>query len=272
MFPYLLDFGKANLPLLGETRIALPTYGLLFAAGALVAWIWFHRRAVAIGIASDRAFDLAFYTLLAGIGGAKLTLILVDLPDFLADPKALLGTIRSAGVLLGGVAAGAILFVVYCRRHGLPLLTLMDAITAPLALAQALGRLGCFGAGCCWGRPTLSSWLAVTFHDPRARELTGVALGVPLVPVQLIQAASDLALAGILTWIWRRRARPGTATSAFFVLYGAARFAIEFLRGDRERGLWLHGTISTSQILALVAIAAGIGLYARRPAAAEPAA
>lgn len=271
MFPYLLDFGSTNLPLLGETRLVLPTYGLLFAAGALLAWTWFHRRALSIGVAADRAFDLAFYSLLAGIVGAKAALVLVDLPFYLANPKEILGTIRSAGVLLGGVAAGAILFVVYTRRHGLPLLRLLDAIVAPLALAQSVGRLGCFAAGCCWGRPS-TSWLAVTFRDRRAHDLTGVDLGIPLVPIQLVQAGSDLALAGILTWLWRRpAAREGTAVSAYFVLYGAARFVIEFWRGDRERGLWFGGTVSTSQLLSLVAVAAGIALYAWRRSRRTPA-
>lgn len=159
---------------------------------------------------------------------------------------------------MGGVAAGIVTFVAYARARGLPLLRLGDAIAAPLALGQAIGRLGCFSAGCCYGVPSSSSWWAVTFDSAEAASRTGVPLGIPLVPVQLAQAGADLLVALTLTVLWRFRLRPGIVFAWYLVLYGTDRFLLEFWRGDTARGFWFGGTVSTSQILGLAAVAAGI--------------
>ena len=212
MFPTLIDLGRHTLPLLGERHLFLPTYGFLFATGVVVAWIWFTRRARTLGVPEERLFNLTFYGVLSGILGAKALLIALDWRMYLEHPGEILGTLRSAGVLMGGVAAGAVTFIVYCRRHGLPLWRLADAIAAPLVLAQAIGRLGCWSAGCCWGlRLDAGNPLAVVFTDPQAHEQTGVPLGVPLFPTQLVEMVYDLLLVGLLAWLWRRKALPAGA-------------------------------------------------------------
>jgi len=263
MHPILIDFGTHDLPGLGMTHLFLPTYGVLFAAGALVAWWWFVRRARSLGLPPEPVFNLAFYGLLGGLLGAKLTLIVVDLPYYMDNPWQILGTIRSAGVLMGGVAVGALAFVVYAARAKLPILTLGDAIAAPLALAQGVGRLGCFAAGCCWGVES-DAWCAVRFTSAVAHEQTGVPRGVPLLPVQLIEFGFDAALAVLLTWLWRRRLQPaGSVFWIYLVLYGAGRAVLEHFRGDAVRGLWLGGAVSTSQLFSLAAVLIGAGLLVR---------
>jgi phosphatidylglycerol:prolipoprotein diacylglycerol transferase len=263
MHPILVDFGTHNLPWLGTTHLFLPSYGVIFAAGALVAWWWFVARARTLELPAEPVFNLAFYTLLAGLFGAKLTLILVDLPYYAANPAEILGTIRSAGVLMGGLVAGGLVFIAYARKQRLPVYELMDAIVAPVALAQGIGRLGCFAAGCCYGIGT-GSWCAVSFTSAAAHEQTGVPLGTPLVPVQLIEFAFDVALAFTLSALWRKRLRPaGTVSWIYLIVYGAGRATIELWRGDAVRGLWLHGAVSTSQLFSLLAIVAGTALLIR---------
>jgi phosphatidylglycerol:prolipoprotein diacylglycerol transferase len=257
MHPILIDFGTFDLPLFGTTHLFLPSYGVIFAAGALAAWYWFVARARRLNLPQEPVFNLAFYTLVAGLVGAKLTLIVVDLPYYLAHPAEILGTVRSAGVLMGGLFAGGLAFIVYAKKQGLPLGELADAIAAPVALAQGIGRLGCFAAGCCYGVGS-DAWCAIRFTSVAAHEQTGVPLGAPLLPVQLIEFAFDVLLALVLTMAWRRRPRPaGTVLWLYFVLYGAGRATIEMWRGDSVRGLWLGGTVSTSQLFSLAAIAVG---------------
>jgi phosphatidylglycerol:prolipoprotein diacylglycerol transferase len=254
LHPILIDLGTFDLPVLGETHLFLPTYGLLFASGVLVAWVWFMRRAVGMKLDPDRAFNLTFYALLAGLIGAKLTLVVVDWEYYLSDPANIFGIIRAAGVLMGGVLAGAATFSLYAWRTGLPVLELGDAIVAPLALAQAIGRLGCFAAGCCYGVET-DGWCAVTFTDPAALAQTGVKLNVPLVPTQLIQMLNDLTLAVLLAWLWRRRLRPpGTVFWIYVLLYSVTRGTIEIWRGDSQRGLYFGDQFSTSQLLSVVGV------------------
>lgn len=265
MHPILIDFGTRDLPWLGPTHLFLPTYGLLFATGALVAWWWFMRRARTLGFEGEPAFNLGFYSLLGGILGAKLTLLLVESRYYFDHPGEILGSLRSAGVLMGGVLCGAIVFAAYAKRHKMPLYRLGDAAAAPLAMAQAVGRLGCFSAGCCYGKPAPEGFpFSVTFTSTVANAQTGVPLGLALIPTQTIQAANDLLLAIVLTWMWRRRIQPdGTVFWWYVVLYGATRGLIEFWRGDTLRGVWFHGSASTSQILSLLAVAFGTFMLIR---------
>ena len=253
MHPILIDFGTRELPWLGSTHLFLPTYGMLFAIAVLVAWGWFVRRARRLGIRDDLLFNLTFYTLVGGLVGAKLLLIVVDWRVYLAHPGEILSTIRSAGVLAGGVAAGTATFALYAVRHRLPLFSLADAIAPPLALAQGIGRLGCFAAGCCWGRAVDAGHpLAVTFTDPAAHAQTGVPLGEPLIATQLLEAGFDFVLVALLVWITRREVRPaGTAFWVYLFAYSLGRGLIEIWRGDAHRGLYFGGTVSTSQLFAL---------------------
>jgi len=263
MHPYLVDFGTHDLPGLGTTHLFLPSYGVIFAAGALVAWYWFVARARRLELPQEPVFNLAFYTLLAGLAGAKLTLIAVDLPYYLAHPTEILGTIRSAGVLMGGILGGAAAFFLYARKKNLPLFELADAIAAPLALAQGIGRLGCFAAGCCYGVGS-DAWCAIAFTSAAAHDQTGVPLHTPLLAVQLIECAFDVALALVLTIAWRRRLRPaGTVAWIYLLVYGAGRATIELWRGDSVRGLWLGGTVSTSQLFGVAAFLVGAALLIR---------
>ena len=275
MHPLLIDLGTVDLPLLGPTHLFLPTYGVLFATGVTLAWIWFGRRARSLGIADEKVFNLTFYSLLGGILGAKLLLVVVDWRDYLADPSLLLGTIRTAGVLVGGVAGGAIVFVLYSRASGLPLVRLADAVVAPLALAQALGRFGCLSAGCCYGVEVDATHpLAVTFTHPQAIAASRFS-GQPLLAVQLIEATADLLLVAVLTLLWRRRPKPeGTVMWSYVLLYSAARLTIEFYRGDTGRGLFFSDSVSTSQLFAIGGVLLGAlmlvrGRLSRRAATAS---
>ncbi len=261
MFPYIeLPF---ELPVVGTVR--LPVYGMLFASGVLVAWWWFTRRARALGIREDLAFNLTFYTLLSGIVGAKLLLIAVDL--YRGDPIDPIGVLRSAGVVIGGLIGGAIAFISYGRRHGLPVLRLADAIAAPLALSQAIGRIGCLFAGCCYGRFT-DAWWGIRFPNPEAVGWVPAVNGVfpARIPTQLIHMGSNLLLAVLLTWMWRRRPSvPGTVFWWYMLLYSVTRGIIEFGRGDVERGVYFGGVVSTSQLLSLAGAALAVFLLLRGP-------
>lgn len=265
MFPVLIDLGTHQVPFLGETHLFLPTYGLLFAIAVLSAWLWFTKRARTLGVEDEQLFNLSFYSLLAGIIGAKVLLVVVDWRIYLENPGELLGTLRTAGVLLGGVAAGTLTFVLYARRNRLPLMSLADAIVAPLALAQAIGRLGCFCAGCCWGAPASPAALfAITFSNPAAHSQTGVPLNVPLIPVQLIEMGYDLLLVLVLSLLWRRSLRPeGSLLWIYLLLYGLGRAVIEFWRGDAHRGLYLGDMFSTSQLLSAAAVLVAIVMLLR---------
>jgi phosphatidylglycerol:prolipoprotein diacylglycerol transferase len=252
MFPvlYELDLGRFG-------QFTIGTYGLFYAAGFLLALrlaIVYARRE---GIDAGRVVDLGIVTLLAGFVGAKLALYLIDARFYLEHPMEMVRNLRSAGVFYGGFALAALAALVYVRRHGLPVGRVADLVAPPLALGQALGRLGCFAAGCCYGKSCELPW-AVTFSDERAFRLTGVPLGVPLHPTQIYHAAADLVVLGLTVVVMKRRRFPGQVFWVYVLSYAALRVWIEAYRGDTVRGLFFGDRVSTSQMIAIPAALAAV--------------
>jgi phosphatidylglycerol:prolipoprotein diacylglycerol transferase len=248
MYPVLFDL---DLGRLGHFTIG--TYGLFYALGFLLALrvaVVYARRE---GIPTGRIVDLGIVTLLAGFVGAKLLLYLLDARYYLQHPMEMLRSLRSAGVFYGGFALAVVAAVLYIRRHNLPLGRVCDLAAPALALGQGIGRIGCFAAGCCYGR-SCELPIAVTFSDPRAFELTGVPLGVPLHPVQLYHAAADFLIFGIVVWFMKRRRAAGQVFWIYVLAYAVLRFTVEFFRGDSPRGMFFDGRLSTSQLIAVPAV------------------
>lgn len=267
MYPVLFDL---DLGRFGHFTVG--TYGLFYALAFLLAL----RLAVLLarreGIESGRIVDLGIVGLLAGFIGAKLLLYLIDVRYYLAHPMEMLQSLRSAGVFYGGLGLALVAGLVYVRRHRMPLGATADIAAPALALGQAIGRLGCLFAGCCYGSACSLPW-AVTFHDTRAHDLTGVPLDVALHPTQLYHALADLAILTVCLRLLPRRRFAGQVFWTYMLLYAVLRGAVEFWRGDVARGVFAGGHLSTSQIIAIPAAIVSLGmlLLLSRRAAVSPA-
>ncbi|HCC57715.1 MAG TPA: prolipoprotein diacylglyceryl transferase, partial [Solibacterales bacterium] len=122
-------------------------------------------------------------------------------------------------------------------------------------------RLGCFAAGCCWGRECDLPW-AVTFRNPNAT--TGVPLNRPLHPTQLYEAGGEWIIMLALLWAFRRKHTAGQIIGLYLMLYGLLRFVVEFFRAhDSSNPLGL--SLSLEQWLALALACAGLFLVVRKP-------
>jgi phosphatidylglycerol:prolipoprotein diacylglycerol transferase len=150
-----------------------------------------------------------------------------------------------------------------------PFLSFADAAAPGVALGQAIGRIGCLAAGCCWGSQCSRPW-AITFTDPKAGQNVGVPMGVPLHPTQLYEAVGLFLLTGLILWFGKGRAAGRTFS---FYLIGAAilRFTVELFRDD-PRGKVLATSLSTSQGIALGLFLLGLGIlyFGRARAGASP--
>lgn len=269
MHPVLFDLHLGRLGV-----FSIGTYGLFYALGFLLALrlaMFYARRE---GLDPSQIVDLCIVALLSGFVGAKLLLYLIAFRTYLADPMAMLRDLRSAGVFYGGFGLACVAVYWYVRRHDLPVGKVADLIAPPLALGQAIGRIGCFMAGCCYGKTCALPW-AVTFSDPRAYELTGVTLGAPLHPTQLYHVLADLLILAITAWFMKRRSFAGQVFWIYVLSYALLRFLVEFYRGDSVRGLYFGASLSTSQLIALpAAVVAGLVLYVltrRRSGLPQPA-
>ena len=249
MHPILIDFGFFQLP----------SYGLLLAT-AVVVGLWTLRlRADRAGMDGARLVDFALWLVIWALLGAKLLLILIELPRYLHDPASLFGVVRAGGVFLGGFIAAMIAAVILLRRYHLPALPSFDVISPSLALGHAIGRIGCLMAGCCWGGHCDLPW-AITYTNPIAAANLGTPLNIPLHPFPVYSSIFNIGLYVLLAALYARRPAPGRVFATYLVLYGIGRMLLEMTRGDAVRGFLFNGALSTSQLISLGLIITGIGL------------
>ena len=242
------------------------TYGVLLAAAYLLGLQFALVRARARGLDANKVMDLGIWIIISALIGAKLLLLIVDVDSFRQNPRELLTLLRSGGVFYGGLIAAVAVAFWYLRRYRLPVWTVCDAFAPGIALGHVIGRMGCFFAGCCFGRATSVPW-AVTFTNTYANENAGTPLNVPIHPTQLYEAGAELAILGLLLRLERRwRPFPGRTFWSYLLFYGVTRFIIEFYRGD-ARGM--VGDLSTSQFVSVLLVPLSIIMLivlARRPA------
>jgi phosphatidylglycerol:prolipoprotein diacylglycerol transferase len=255
MFPRLFHIGS----------FSQSTYGVLVALAFLVALSLISRLARRAGINSDAAVNLGILCGLSAIVGAKIMMFLVDIPYYMRNPGEIfsLSSLQAGGVFYGGLIAALIASVIYIRRHHLPPLQTADVFAPGIELGHAIGRIGCFAAGCCWGAPTKLPW-GVTFTNPVAGQTVGVPLGIPLHPTQLYESAAEFAIFGILFWRIRRPHAPGAIISLYLILYSTARFLVEFVRDHPGEPTPFGGALNTSQWISLGLFALGAVYYVRR--------
>ncbi len=229
--------------------VVIPTYGVLLATGFVLALWLVRRRASRFGIEPDTAVDISIWILLAGLLGSKLLYVIVEGPRSLASPGALWDLVRSGGVFYGGFLGAVLAAVLLLRKRRVSFWSYADAAAPAVALGHAVGRLGCFSAGCCWGAECHLPW-AVTFRNPVAHDLVGVPLNVPLHPTQLYESFSEFAIFAILYRQFGKAHRPGAILGLYLMLYSTARFIVEFFRYHEQGNLW-GGPLDTSQWLSI---------------------
>jgi phosphatidylglycerol:prolipoprotein diacylglycerol transferase len=201
---------------------------------------------------------LDFYTwgILVGLVGAKVLMVVTEWSYYRANPGEIfsLSTLLAGGVFYGGFLATLFFTIWYVWVNKLSFWKLADVIAPALALGHSVGRLGCFSAGCDYGKPTTAPW-GVVFTSTFAHEVTGVPLGVQLHPTQIYESITTFVIFGLLLWWFPKRKRDGDVFLVYMGLYAVARFFLEFLRGDDDRGFVFHHLLSTSQFIALLALA-----------------
>jgi phosphatidylglycerol---prolipoprotein diacylglyceryl transferase len=191
-------------------------------------------------------------------------------------------------VFYGGLVFGALTVVVYTLARRLPLREMVDPVAAPVVLGLAIGRVGCFLAGCCWGDLCADERTVASIQDPRVSYKVhtfatvsppGFPLAVqfpshssahqqhvrlkliaqeaprslPVHPVQLYEAALALFLAFLLHRNFHKRRRPGDVFWAMLIGYGLIRFGVEFFRADNSAAYW-GLTISQAISIAFVTV------------------
>lgn len=236
MYPILFQIGSFRIH----------TYGVFIALGFLTGIILALREAKRVGEKPEKILDLAFYLIIAAIVGSRLLYIILNYRYYMENPLEMVKIWSGGLVFYGGFVLALVVGISYIRKNHLPLWKTVDVIAPSIAIGQAIGRLGCFSAGCCYGKVTTLPW-AVTFSNPESL----ANLGVPLHPTQLYSSLNDLFIFLILTVVKRFKKFDGLLIWLYVLLYSITRSIIEIFRGD-DRGFLFEGTLSVSQFIGII--------------------
>lgn len=262
--------------------VPIHSYGLMMAIGFLLALYFGRRDAPKFGLDPDKVSDCAFWTLVLGLLGTRILYVIMfwNKDGFSFSKPLEWFAIWNGGLVFQGAIPPALVFVyLYARRTGMSMGDLLDMAAPYAALGHAMGRIGCFMNGCCYGVRTELPW-GISFprdpfdtsqpyigsppyldHAARYHFDTSVdQWSFPVHPTQLYGAFGLVALCLFLLFL-RKKWRPfrGSIVVTYFILYGIARFFMEMIRGDHNptRAMGL----TDQQWFSLIAVVIGVFLF-----------
>jgi phosphatidylglycerol---prolipoprotein diacylglyceryl transferase len=247
--------------------ITIHTYGFMLALGVLSALglsTWLGKKE---NLETKTIFDFIFYTLLIGLLGAKLFLFVTDFGYYTRSWSNLKSLLFSGGTFYGGLIFGGLFAIWFLRKHRVNFRVMGDIVGPSMALAHFFGRMGCFFAGCCWGREADSCSIAVQFTS--SQTTTGVPHHIPLYPTQLMEAGLNLLNFLFLILFYRKKKFAGQIFVLYIFNYSIIRFFVEFFRGDFDRGYIFGGmahpftSLSVPQLISILGVIIAIILYIR---------
>lgn len=238
MHPILFSIGQLNIY----------SYGLMLGIAFLVSVYLASRRAGIYMISPDTVNNLAIVCLVSGVIGARIAYAVVNISDFRDAPLRVFMINEGGLIFYGGFTLAFIAGIAFARITALSVRDTADLMVPFVALGHAIGRIGCFLNGCCYGRPT-DSLLGVQFpHMP-----------TKVYPTQLFSSGGLFIIFCFLFFMQKRRRFKGEITSLYLIIYGIFRFFMEFLRGDLFPVF--HG-FTVTQIVSIAFIATGTALFA----------
>ena len=253
MFPIILKIGP----------LTIHTYGFMMAVGVGFAlWLLF-VQAKKQGLPPSKIIDMAFYTIIISLIGAKIILFIGNFSYYMRYPGELFSLARSGGVFQGGLTFGILFALWYFRRQKIPTWKAVDIFGPSLALGHGFGRIGCFSAGCCFGRETSLPW-GVVFKSEYAHNLTGIPLSISLHPTQLYESALNFMNFFILFLVLKRKRFDGQVFSFYIINYSIIRYFVEFYRGDHPAKAFLirnpspYLSLSFPQLFCILGVIAGV--------------
>jgi phosphatidylglycerol:prolipoprotein diacylglycerol transferase len=276
MYPVLFRIGDFEI-----TSFGLMMF-LSFLGGAWILGKMLKRY----GFNPDLAWDMLAWIAIGGIVGAKAYYLALHWSDLAANP---LREIFSRGGLVwyGGLIGGVTAYYLQIRNRKLPPAVMYDATAPALAIAYAIGRMGCFLVGDDYGVST-DAWYGIAFPEGTPPSTAGnlralgddIPASIPsetvmrVHPTQLYEVGLALIMFAILWRLAKKHLRPGQLFAAWMGMYAVERFLIEFVRAKSDR---LAFGLTTSQIMSIILIAAAVAVWLRQrdkpewsPAAVPP--
>ncbi len=231
--------------------LTLHMYGIMIAIGYMSAFLISEKRAKKQGLNPDILYGIFWCAVFGGALGSKILYYIVNIQEVIKDPSIILD-FQNGWVVYGGIIGGVFASFWYCKFKKADFVSYLDLVLPAVAFAQGCGRIGCFFAGCCYGRET-DSVLGITYWQSDF-----APNGVKLIPTQIFSSVGDFAIAFLLMAYAKKKPAKGRVAAGYCILYSIGRFVIEIFRND-YRGEF--GPLSTSQLISIFILALGIGMY-----------
>jgi len=234
-------------------NFAVYSYGVIIAFSIFLVSFLILRRGGKEGFNEETLLNVVFLIVISGLFGARLLHVLVHFSYYFRHPLEIIAIRHGGMAVQGGVIFGLTAGILFLRRTKLPTLKVFDLLALYLPLGQAIGRIGCFLNGCCYGKET-NFFLSIKFpFDNVSRH-----------PTQIYYSLSNLFIFLILFFLWKKvyslpsregKVREGgSILLIYFMLYSISRYGIDFLRGNLEPGfLSLYPTQVISFFIFLIA-------------------
>ena len=240
--------------------LTLHTYGLFVAIGFLAGIFVAIRLGKTVGFMSNAVMDMGFIIILTGLIGSRIVYIIIELPKYISNPLDIFKIWEGGLVFSGGLVAVIIAMIFYAKHYKVNIWTIADVWSPAAAIGQAIGRIGCFFAGCCYGKPTDVPW-AVVFTNPKSI----ATLNIPIHPTQLYSSLSSFIIFVILMVLHSKKKFEGQVFLWFLILHSTARLFLERFRGD-SRGTIITNDLTMTQFIAmLILIGAVTALFIFKP-------
>jgi len=201
-------------------------YGVMTALGFLAAvfqWSWLGKKQ---GYPSGLASEIGIWIMVSGILGARLAYVIANGSEYIEDPLQIVRIDQGGLIYYGGFIGAFLGIVCLARRKNEPLWRFGDFVITAVPLGHAIGRVGCFLNGCCYGKECDLPWAVGNNH-----------------PTPIYETIFNLVLYFFLVWYHGKKKRDGTVVAMYLIVYPIGRFFFEMTRGD-ERMKWMGLTVA----------------------------
>ena len=263
-------------------HIVIHSFGACLAVAIILCYLVMVRLGRPSGFTPDFISNLLTILIVSGLIGARLFYVAEHWSFYAAQPASILKIWEGGLMFFGGLLVACASLVIFIRLQKKPLAKVLDVVVTAVPLSHAIGRVGCFLNGCCYGR-TSGSCVAVTFphgsipwpEQLREGLISSEAIrSLPVLPSQLFEAGLNFTIFIVMLLLFKRRHRhPGSQVAAYMMMYSVARFILELSRADER----LHfGWFSISQAISLglftvgFLLALSIAYRAKNKTAGEP--
>jgi phosphatidylglycerol:prolipoprotein diacylglycerol transferase len=238
-------------------HIALYSYGFFIALGILASFIFMLPRLKPLGFDADKLSTLYLWAIVAAFVGGKIFFYLEDPLKYMNNPSLMMKSLGG-----GFVFYGSLLFVIptlfwWLRKNKIAILPFFDVLAFGGPILHAIGRIGCFMAGCCHGA-VCHNVLGVTYTHPKS---SAIPLNMPLYPTQLFDVVLNIIILVVLFWLIKRQKFHGQLFLVYIMMYAVGRSIVENFRGDEARGFIFNGWLSHSQAIAIVLLVVCLFLW-----------